>query len=124
MDSGKMGLTTLGMALALKSLYAATDFDPPNPVFWFFMGFNANLALGLLDRLTGSDISPRALAGFGEETVASVDAAIAQYEANIAGLKKIIASGSPQGKKAAKAKLRTANAGLATFRRKRAALVG
>ena len=121
-DSGKMGAATLGMAFALKSLYAATDYYPPNPVFWFFMGFNAHLALGLFEHFTSSAAS----AGFGalgEDTIASIDAAIAQYEANIRGLKRIIDSGSPQGKQAAKAKLKAANAGLATFRRKRASMV-
>jgi len=45
-----IGATTLGSALLLKKLYKITNFYPPEPVFWFFMGFNANLVLGLAEK--------------------------------------------------------------------------
>jgi len=119
LNSAKMGITTLGMAYGLQKLYQVTNFYPADPIFWCFMGFNANLALGLVDRLTTT-----IPAGFGEiETVASLDAKIQQYQANIAGLNKILKVGSPQGKQAAAAKLKTANANLNKFLKKREELV-
>lgn len=121
-ESGKMGAATLGMAFALQYLYKTTNFYPPNPVFWFFMGFNAKLALGLLERLTAS-VPAAGLGALGEDTIASIDAAIAQYQQNIAGLKKILRSGSPQGKAAAQQKLKVATKNLDVFRRKRASMV-
>lgn len=58
-----IGATTFGSALLLQKLYKITNFYPPKPVFWFFIGFNANLALELAEKyLPLPEIAKRAIA--------------------------------------------------------------
>ncbi|RJR09561.1 hypothetical protein C4588_04750 [Candidatus Parcubacteria bacterium] len=101
-DSTIMGGATLVSALALQKLYKVTRFYPPSPVFWFFMGFNAQLAIGLGRQLLQS--SPPALSGFGE-TSQEINEKIKLYQKHISDLRRIVAGGTPAGRTAALKKI-------------------
>ncbi len=59
LDAGKIvtaGVATMATAWGLQQAYKATNFYPPQPVFWFAIGASAAVVLGLVGK-------PRALTG-------------------------------------------------------------
>lgn len=107
--SAVTGAATLVSAYALQKLYEKTDFHPPNPVFWFFIGVTAHVGLNLSSRLLSSASLPAlpglsGLAGFGE-TVEELDQKIDTYQKHIAALNKVLTVGSPAGKQQAQQKI-------------------
>ena len=128
-DASIAGVATLTTAALLTKIYNVTDFHPPKPVFWFFIGFSAKIlddSLGqlLLDYLKkrlaepGLATSQVTLGGLGE-SLASIDYKIRVYQSNISGLQKILRAGSAKGKVAAKKKLAFIKRNLATLYRMR-----
>jgi hypothetical protein len=111
-SSAVTGAATLASAYALQKLYEKTDFYPPNPVFWFFIGVTAHAGLyvgnKILNKVTGGlpelQLPFSGLAGFGE-TTQELDKMIDTYQKHIADLNKILAIGSATGKAAAQQKL-------------------
>jgi hypothetical protein len=121
-SSAVTGAATLASAYALQKLYEKTDFYPPNPVFWFFIGVTAHAGLyvgnKILNKVTGGlpelqlpfsgmtqeQARAAGLAGFGE-TTQELDKMIDTYQKHIADLNKILAIGSATGKAAAQQKL-------------------
>ena len=116
-DSALTGVATLASGALLTKLYDVTNFHPPSPVFWFFIGFNATLAVSLFKRYS-PDTKATGLSGFGE-SAASIDWKIRVYEDNMAGLRRVIRAGSPKGRIKAKQKLAMAQRNLAALRRRR-----
>jgi hypothetical protein len=106
------GAATLASAYALQKLYEKTNFYPPSPVFWFFIGVTAHVGLSLSSKLLSSASLPAlpgmsglaGLAGFGE-TVEELDKKIDTYQKHIAALNKVMAAGTPAGKQQAALKL-------------------
>jgi len=120
-DSTIMGGTTLAMGFALTKVFETAEYEAPNAVFWFLMGFNADLLIGIIKMMMTSSPPPSA---FGElETVDSIDDKIRIYQQNISGLKKIIRVGSPAGQVAAREKLNKVYSDLAIWEKKRSELV-
>ena len=117
-DSALTGGATLASAMLLQQLYKTTNFYPPKPVFWFFIGFNAQLAVSIYKRYSTPAPVAAGLAGFGE-SIASIDSKVRTYQANISGLQKILRVGSPKGKVAARKKLSVAQSNLARLFRMR-----
>jgi len=110
-DSALTGVATLASGALLTKLYDVTNFHPPSPVFWFFIGFTAQLAVSVYKKSSASASVSAGLGGFGEST-ASIDNKIRIYQSNISGLKKILRVGSEKGKIAAGRKLAVAERGL------------
>lgn len=110
LGSAITGAATLASAYALQKLYEKANFHPPDPVFWFFIGVTAHVGINLGNRLLNSASMPAlpaplsGLAGLGE-TVTELDAKIDTYQKHIAALNKVLAIGSPAGKKQAQEKL-------------------
>jgi hypothetical protein len=107
--SAVTGVATLASAYALQKLYEKTNFYPPSPVFWFFIGVTAHVGLNLGSKLLSSTSLPAlpgmsGLAGLGE-TVEELDKKIDTYQKHIASLNKVLAVGSPAGKQQAALKL-------------------
>lgn len=115
-EATKTGFATLVTGALLKLLYMGTR-EPPPPVFWFFIGFTAQLGIGVYKHNMPAPVAT-GLGGFGE-SIASIDSKIGVYQANISGLQKILRVGSAQGKAAARKKLAVAQSNLARLFRMR-----
>jgi len=106
LTSAVTGVATLASAYALQKLYAKTNFHPPDPVFWFFIGVTAQVGLGvgnqLWNKLSASSLP--ALSGFGE-TLPELETMIETYQKHIADLNKIVVAGSSAGKQQAQQKI-------------------
>ena len=117
-DSALTGVATLASAMVLKQLYKVTSFYPPDPVFWFFIGFNAQLAVSIYKKNALPDPVSAGFGAFGGP-IETIDSKIRAYQANISGLQKIVRVGSAKGKIAARKKLVNVERNLAKLFRLR-----
>lgn len=104
-ESALVGLGSVVTGWTLSKVSHSVGFFPPSLVTWFLVGFGGNLAA------EAAKSQPRLSGFFGDAAV------VDQYQAHISDLKRVIASGSPEGQREARKKLAEAESHLRQWQR-------